>query len=76
MNSADRSKPRLAPAKTKPADRRPMNVTEKIFALHEAEGKGSVKPGEMIRVGVDWIMASDCSWHVSSALLLTSSILG
>jgi hypothetical protein len=42
-----------------------MNVTEKIFAFHDVESKGWVKPGEMIRIAVDWIMASEMSWHVS-----------
>ncbi|KAK8081097.1 hypothetical protein PG997_008915 [Apiospora hydei] len=63
LNSADRSRPALEPSATKPADRRPMNVTEKIFALHDVETKGWVKPGQMIRVRVDWIMASEFSWH-------------
>ncbi|KAK7926607.1 hypothetical protein PG985_003605 [Apiospora marii] len=63
LNSADRSRPALEPSATKPPDRRPMNVTEKIFALHDVEPKGWVKPGQMIRVRVDWIMASEFSWH-------------
>ncbi|KAK8043120.1 aconitase family protein [Apiospora phragmitis] len=58
LNSADRSRPALGPSATKPADRRPMNITEKIFALHDVETKGWVKPGQMIRVRVDWIMAN------------------
>ncbi|KAI0477507.1 hypothetical protein GGR56DRAFT_637653 [Xylariaceae sp. FL0804] len=40
-----------------------MNVTEKILALHDVAGKGWVRPGEVIRVAVDWIMASELSWH-------------
>ncbi|KAK8060834.1 hypothetical protein PG996_010764 [Apiospora saccharicola] len=63
LNSADRSRPALEPSATKPADCRPMNVTEKIFALHDVETRGCVKPGQMIRVRVDWIMASEFSWH-------------
>ncbi|KAK8128960.1 aconitase family protein [Apiospora sp. TS-2023a] len=63
LNSADRSRPALEPSATKPTDRRPMNVTEKIFALHDVETRGWVKPGQMIRVRVDWIMASEFSWH-------------
>lgn len=68
LNSADRSRPALEPSATKPANRRPMNITEKIFALHDVETKGWVKPGQMIRVRVDWIMASEFSWHVSLAI--------
>ncbi|CAK7234870.1 hypothetical protein SBRCBS47491_009095 [Sporothrix bragantina] len=39
-----------------------MNVTEKIFAVHDIDGKGYVKSGETIRVSIDWIMASEASW--------------
>ncbi|KAH8646710.1 hypothetical protein BX600DRAFT_484655 [Xylariales sp. PMI_506] len=63
LNSAERSKVVLKPVSTRPAGRRPMNVTEKIFAIHDVESQGWVKPGQMIRVAVDWIMASEFSWH-------------
>ncbi|KAI1866711.1 uncharacterized protein JN550_007564 [Neoarthrinium moseri] len=63
LNSADRSRQIRPPIATKPQSRRSMNVTEKIFALHDVESKGWVRPGEMIRVAVDWIMASEFSWH-------------
>jgi hypothetical protein len=66
LNSLDRGTRVLTPVSTKPAGRRPMNVTEKIFSLHDVESKGWVKPGQMIRVAVDWIMASEFSWHVST----------
>lgn len=64
LNSADRSK---APAKllpSRPEGRRPMTLTEKIFAAHDIEKTGSVKPGDVVRVNVDWIMASELSWSV------------
>lgn len=64
LNSADRSKHIvMVPLRAKPQGRRPMNVTEKIFALHDVEQKGSVRPGQSIRVWIDWIMASEASWH-------------
>lgn len=66
LNSADRARRTLQPvAGPAPQGRRAMNVTEKIFAFHDVESKGWVRPGEMIRVGVDWIMSSEQSWHVS-----------
>ncbi|KAM0424542.1 hypothetical protein ACHAPT_010258 [Fusarium lateritium] len=40
-----------------------MNVTEKIFALHDVSRKGWVRPGEAILVSVDWVLSSDASWH-------------
>jgi hypothetical protein len=49
----------------RPKERRGMTTSEKIFAAHDIERKGEVKPGDMIRVDVDWIMASELSWSVS-----------
>ncbi|KAI1646814.1 aconitase family protein [Daldinia loculata] len=46
----------------RPADRPPMNLTEKIFAMHDVDSKGYVRVGDTIRVAVDWIMASEASW--------------
>ncbi|KAI1340845.1 3-isopropylmalate dehydratase large subunit 2 [Xylariaceae sp. FL0016] len=63
LNSADRASHQRTPQATRPRTRRPMNVTEKIFALHAVPSRGSVQPGDMIRVSVDWIMASEFSWH-------------
>lgn len=48
-----------------------MTLSEKIFAMHDMEQKGSVKPGELIRIHVDWVIASELSWgvcHGSAAL--------
>lgn len=42
-----------------------MTLAEKIFASHDVDGKGFVRPGDMIRVSVDWVMASEASWGVS-----------
>jgi hypothetical protein len=41
-----------------------MNVAEKIFAIHDVDQKGHVKAGDMIRVSIDWVMASEASWSV------------
>lgn len=53
------------PLLLRPAGRPPMNATEKIFALHDLSRNGYVKTGDTIRVSVDWVMASEASWHVS-----------
>ncbi|KAF2176149.1 aconitase family protein [Zopfia rhizophila CBS 207.26] len=63
LNSADRSSKLLVPLDIRPPNRPPMNVTEKIFALHDVSRKGWVRPGETILVSVDWILASEASWH-------------
>lgn len=64
LSSADRATRIRTPISTKPPGRPPMNVTEKIFAMHDVESKGWVETGSVIRVAVDWIMASELSWHV------------
>lgn len=66
LNSADRERgvgSRIM--NFRPADRPPMNLTEKIFAMHDVDSKGYVRVGDTIRVAVDWIMASEASWGVS-----------
>ncbi|KAJ4858218.1 aconitase family (aconitate hydratase) domain-containing protein [Trichoderma breve] len=63
LNSDDRKKSTQASTqKLAPKDRPPMNVTEKIFAMHAIDSKGYVKTGDTIRVSLDWIMASEASW--------------
>jgi hypothetical protein len=41
-----------------------MTISEKIFAMHDLNHKGFVAPGYIIRVHVDWILASEVSWAV------------
>jgi hypothetical protein len=64
LNSADRSKARVKHLPSRPEGRRPMTLSEKIFAAHDIDGKGEVKPGDVVRVNIDWIMASELSWKV------------
>ncbi|EHA48059.1 3-isopropylmalate dehydratase large subunit 2 [Pyricularia oryzae 70-15] len=64
LNSAERYDGAMtAPLSLRPAGRPPMNVTEKIFAMHDLSRTGYVKTGDTIRVSVDWVMASEASWH-------------
>lgn len=65
LNSEDRSKSFIPPLMSRPPQRRAMTLTEKIFAMHDVERKGSVQPGDMVRVDVDWVIASEASWAVS-----------
>jgi hypothetical protein len=64
LNSAERAKAPVKPLSSRPPGRRGMTLSEKIFAAHDVDRKGEVKPGDMIRVDVDWIMASELSWKV------------
>ncbi|KKK20509.1 aconitase family protein [Aspergillus rambellii] len=62
LNSADRAKSPPTPLLARPLGRRGMTLSEKIFALHDTERRGWVIPGELIRVDVDWVIASEASW--------------
>ncbi|KAL1987348.1 hypothetical protein VTN96DRAFT_4064 [Rasamsonia emersonii] len=62
LNSADRAKARPRPLACRPPGRRAMTLSEKIFAMHDIDQKGYVEPGQMIRVDVDWVIASEASW--------------
>lgn len=64
LNSADRSKSPATPLLGRPKGRRGMTLSEKIFAAHDIARTGEVKPGDVVRVDVDWIMASELSWAV------------
>ena len=64
LNSAERSRAPSKPLKHRPAGRRGMTLSEKIFAAHDVERRGEVKPGDLVRVDVDWILASELSWNV------------
>lgn len=65
LNSSDRAISIPEPLHDRPAGRRGMTLSEKIFAMHDTEQKGSVAPGDLIRTHVDWVMASELSWSVS-----------
>lgn len=62
LNSVDRSREPPSPLLHRPSGRRGMTLAEKIFAAHDVESKGYVRPGDVIRVDVDWVMASEISW--------------
>lgn len=64
LNSADRAKAKPEPLSIRPAGRRGMTLSEKIFAMHDVAQKGYVKVGDLIRVDVDWVIASEASWAV------------
>jgi hypothetical protein len=73
LNSVDRSRNPIDTLSERPEGRRSMTLAEKIFAAHDVERKGQVKPGDVIRVDVDWVMASELSW---SGMAMTYDDLG
>lgn len=62
LNAVDKQSSQAALLHSRPKGRRGMTLTEKLFAMHDVRSTGSVKPGQVIRVAVDWIMASELSW--------------
>lgn len=64
MESEHRQRNRPKPLKSRPAGRRGMTMTEKVFAAHETAQRGFVKPGDIIQVDIDWVLASELSWQV------------
>ncbi|PWY90353.1 aconitase family protein [Aspergillus sclerotioniger CBS 115572] len=62
LNSTDRARAPPSPLAVRPPGRRGMTLSEKIFAQHDIDRRGSVAPGELIRVDVDWVIASEASW--------------
>ncbi len=64
LKSAARARLRPLPLKSRPAGRRGMTMSEKIFAMHDVSRKGYVQPGDTIQVDVDWVLASELSWAV------------
>lgn len=69
LNSADTSRRLPDPVAIKDHVRRPMTLSEKIFAHHATRVSSplGIKPGDFIRVSVDWVIASELSWVVSIA---------
>lgn len=53
----------------RPKGRRGMTMAEKIFAMHDVSRRGQVKPGDIIQVDIDWVLASELSWQVSSTCI-------
>ncbi|KAF9690425.1 hypothetical protein EKO04_011558 [Ascochyta lentis] len=56
--------PSVKPLKYKALGTRPMNLTEKIFGHHALSGasKEGVRTGDLVRVAIDWIIASEVTW--------------
>lgn len=64
LNSADNARHLPAPLADRSVERRSMTLSEKIF-LHHATRISSlagVRPGDLVRVTIDWVIASELSW--------------
>lgn len=72
--SAERSRHAPKPLKTRPEGRKSMTMAEKIFAAHDVSRKGWVEAGEVVQVDVDWILASELSWAVSTTRAFPAAV--
>lgn len=63
LNYQDRHTAKVPALTSRPSSRRGMTLAEKIFAAHDVSRKGQVEPGDVIRLDVDWVIASELSWH-------------
>nr|WOZ30804.1 McfD [Coleophoma empetri]BAN91491.1 putative 3-isopropylmalate dehydratase [Coleophoma empetri] len=64
LNSAESARTLPAPLPAKSSATRPMTLAEKIFAHHafSLPSPDGLKSGELVRVSIDWIIASELSW--------------
>jgi hypothetical protein len=60
---------------SRPESQKGMTLSEKILVVNDVERRGEVKPGDMIRVNVDWIMASELFWSVGNLCIPGFSLL-
>jgi hypothetical protein len=66
LKSAARTRAGPQLLSSRPKGRRGMTMAEKIFAMHDVSRRGYVKPGDIIQVDIDWVLASELSWQVRS----------
>ncbi|EED15868.1 aconitase, mitochondrial, putative [Talaromyces stipitatus ATCC 10500] len=62
VKSAARARCGPAVQSFRPRGRPGMTMTEKILAMHDVSRKGFVRPGDIIQVDVDWVIASELAW--------------
>jgi hypothetical protein len=66
LNSEESARKLPAPLPVKSSDTRAMTLAEKILAHHafSLPSSGGLKSGELVRISIDWIIASELSWVV------------
>ena len=67
LNAQDKPRNVYSTIASRSEKTRPMNLAQKIFAYHTIGGCSveGLATGDVIRVAVDWILASELSWTVS-----------
>jgi hypothetical protein len=67
LNSQEKATTQLSTVDVRSVETKPMNLAQKIFAHHTIGGCTieGLAIGDLVRVGVDWVIASELSWSVS-----------
>ena len=70
INSRERARNFLTSRPSPAEGTRPMTLAEKVFAQHAVGEKPphGLAAGDVVRVGIDWILASELSWSVRVVL--------
>lgn len=65
LNKKDASLATLPVIRNRAPNTRPMTLSQKIFAHHTIGRvpEGGLRPGDVVRVGLDWVLASELSWN-------------
>lgn len=68
LNAYEKAVPSPQTSSTKSGEVKPMTLAQKIFAQHVVGGCDStgLQLGDVVRTNVDWVIASELSWEVSS----------
>ncbi|KAL0941577.1 aconitase [Colletotrichum truncatum] len=63
-DASQQARPVLRKRLGTPSDARPMTLTEKIMVYHafSLPSPRGVKPGDVVRVSLDWVIASEVAW--------------
>ena len=66
INSHERARNFLSYSSTPAEGTRPMTLAQKVFAQHVVGKKPArgLAAGDVVRVGIDWVLASELSWQV------------
>lgn len=75
LNAQEKAAPQLPLTTQRSPQARPMTLAQKIFAQHVVGGcpEQGLQAGDVVRVNIDWILASELSW---SSMELTHRELG
>lgn len=66
LNSREKATSYLSVIPKPAAGTKPMTLAQKIFAQHALGGmpESGLQAGDVVSIGVDWILASELSWQV------------